>query len=870
MIYCIHPIGTAARRMTPLKHRMLRFFCLWLALMLFSGSALAYEKLERGASGGDVLAMQQALKSLGYSIDTDGNYGYATMQTVKSFQKTHGLTADGVAGNQTLTLLYSLAPAFAPGNSGGTQTSSPAAAPSPAHGVTATVSTTGGSLNLRLSANGSAQVLTTIPNGAQVTVTQQGNTWCAVYYNGFAGYAMTEFLRFSSAPTPTASPAPTPAPVTAAPPAGSTWATVVTTGGSLNLRQSAQANARVLTTIPFGTRVTVTARGSSWCAVSYGGYSGFVMSQFLSFDSAQVTNTPTPSPTASPTPTASPDASGALTAWVQTSGGTLNLRAADSGSAKVITTIPNGTQLTVYQRGGTWCFVSYNGTAGWVMTSFLRFAAASPTATPTPTPTAVPPSSGITAYVKTTGGSLNLRASGQSNAKVLATIPNGTQLMITSRGSSWCATYYNGFSGFVMTSFLYFPQDVSQPTPTAAPTIPAGTVSTAVVTTSGGTLNLRAEASSSAKVLVTIPNAATLQVSSRGSEWSAVTYGAYSGYVMTKFLTFIGGASATTVPGAEEDDPSTYKRTLKSGMTGNDVSWVQSRLVELGYSLTATGTYDSQTIAAVKAFQGKNGLSVDGLAGPQTFAVLRSQNARRADAAALSYATLRVDNTGDGVKSLQNALKKLGYSVTVNGEYDVATHNAVVAFQQRNGLVISGIADSLTLQVLYDGNGKPYSTPVEELPLDAGKIAGPSVGEIKLLHWVNEIKPTVRAGQTITIFDPNTSLSWNLVFYSLGRHADSQPATWRDTQIMNRSFGSTSWTIHPVYVKLPSGQWTMATMHNRPHLYGSITDNGFGGHLCVHFLRDMEEAQLHDPNYGVNNQRVLRSAWKALTGETVD
>jgi hypothetical protein len=219
---------------------------------------------------------------------------------------------------------------------------------------------------------------------------------------------------------------------------------------------------------------------------------------------------------------------------------------------------------------------------------------------------------------------------------------------------------------------------------------------------------------------------------------------------------------------------------------------------------------------------------------------------------------------------LQTDLKALGYHVSVNGTFDTDTHNAVAAFQQRNGLVISGIADALTRQVIHGGRGKPYSTPVSELPAGEGWMAAPAVSQVKLLHWQNEIKPYVKAGQTFTVLDPNTNLSWKLVFYSLGRHADSQPASWRDTQIMNRSFGDTSWTIHPVYVQLPGGQWTMATMHNRPHLYGSITDNGFGGHLCVHFLRDMDEAKKNDPDYGVSNQVTLRSAWKALTGETVD
>ena len=41
-------------------------------------------------------------------------------------------------------------------------------------------------------------------------------------------------------------------------------------------------------------------------------------------------------------------------------------------------------------------------------------------------------------------------------------------------------------------------------------------------------------------------------------------------------------------------------------------------------------------------------------------------------------------------------------------------------------------------------------------------------------------------------------------------------------------------------------------------------------HLCVHFLRDMDECQKNDPNYGVQNQNAIRKKWKELTGITVN
>jgi hypothetical protein len=54
-----------------------------------------------------------------------------------------------------------------------------------------------------------------------------------------------------------------------------------------------------------------------------------------------------------------------------------------------------------------------------------------------------------------------------------------------------------------------------------------------------------------------------------------------------------------------------------------------------------------------------------------------------------------------------------------------------------------------------------------------------------------------------------------------------------------------------------------------PHMSGSIKDNGFNGHLCVHFLRDMSEARKNDPNYGVANQETIRALWKSISGQEI-
>ena len=68
-------------------------------------------------------------------------------------------------------------------------------------------------------------------------------------------------------------------------------------------------------------------------------------------------------------------------------------------------------------------------------------------------------------------------------------------------------------------------------------------------------------------------------------------------------------------------------RTLKKGMKGDDVKELQQVLIKLGYQLPkygADGDYGTETINAVKEFQTKNKLTVDGIFGPKSYNVLKS------------------------------------------------------------------------------------------------------------------------------------------------------------------------------------------------------------------------------------------------------
>ena len=74
-----------------------------------SSSASSTTRLEKGSTGSDVKELQTKLKKLGYyDAYVDGDYGDTTVAAVKAFQKKYNLTADGIAGKETLKKLDSV------------------------------------------------------------------------------------------------------------------------------------------------------------------------------------------------------------------------------------------------------------------------------------------------------------------------------------------------------------------------------------------------------------------------------------------------------------------------------------------------------------------------------------------------------------------------------------------------------------------------------------------------------------------------------------------------------------------------------------------------------------------------------------------
>lgn len=180
-------------------------------------------------------------------------------------------------------------------------------------------------------------------------------------------------------------------------------------------------------------------------------------------------------------------------------------------------------------------------------------------------------------------------------------------------------------------------------------------------------------------------------------KYGSVTKEAVEVFQRRHGLTVDGYIGEETYDRLMRADALPYMATV--GDEGTDIEELQKRLVELDYMKKATGYFGDETAAAVKEFQERNHLDVDGMIGVNTKEALYSEDAIPHS---LSYG-----EKSDEVLKYQNRLFKLGYLTTEpDGTFGKDTASAVKLFQQLNGLIADGHIGPQTRKLLMSSDAQ--------------------------------------------------------------------------------------------------------------------------------------------------------------------
>jgi peptidoglycan hydrolase-like protein with peptidoglycan-binding domain len=131
-----------------------------------------------------------------------------------------------------------------------------------------------------------------------------------------------------------------------------------------------------------------------------------------------------------------------------------------------------------------------------------------------------------------------------------------------------------------------------------------------------------------------------------------------------------------------------------------DVRAIQDALRRLGYFRypDSTGIFGDFTRQAVLDFQRDNNLPVTGVVDNIT--------------ANSIFARVQENNPSDrqSIRAIQDRLSRLGYDITIDGVFGSQTQRVITSFQQANNLPVTGVADTRTVNAIFDGDRGVFAT----------------------------------------------------------------------------------------------------------------------------------------------------------------
>jgi peptidoglycan hydrolase-like protein with peptidoglycan-binding domain len=328
------------------------------------------------------------------------------------------------------------------------------------------------------------------------------------------------------------------------------------------------------------------------------------------------------------------------------------------------------------------------------------------------------------------------------------------------------------------------------------------------------------------------------------------------------------------------------KSIYKKGEEHRDIAYIQEALKKAGIynHYKITNYFGPITERAVKVFQQRYGLKVDGIVGSQTISKMKSlglieginsNEYGRNRGITLTKSIYKKGEEHRDIAYIQEALKKAGiynhYKTT--NYFGPITERAVKVFQQKYGLKADGIVGSQTI-----GKMKELGL-LNETNVIASRSGYTRYGEY--LDWWSEVRyKLVNWNDVLTIRDFDTGITFKVKVTGGTNHADVEPLTKDDAEALKRAWGGQySWARRSVIV-YTKGKAIAASMNGMPHAgidnkpsrvwvtgrsggygtglnYDSVKGNNFDGHVCLHF----KNSTTHSSNRrDVRHQNAVKKA----------
>lgn len=135
------------------------------------------------------------------------------------------------------------------------------------------------------------------------------------------------------------------------------------------------------------------------------------------------------------------------------------------------------------------------------------------------------------------GEGVRLRAAASTESAVITTTHKGDTAIVLEKAGDWYKVDYGAQEGYMSAAYVDLSTSVE------------ANLGYAKVTTSGGTLNLRAEPSTSGAKVTALPNGSVVTLTGFQDGWYHLTYNGQTGYASSDYLTIVKDAQGTAATG---------------------------------------------------------------------------------------------------------------------------------------------------------------------------------------------------------------------------------------------------------------------------------------------------------------------------------
>ena len=342
-------------------------------------------------------------------------------------------------------------------------------------------------LNLRLQANTSGSIITTIPKGTtvQVLADKDSNGWYKVSYAGKTGYVSGSYFKITKY--------------------SSTEVTKKTgyvynlNGTLLNVRPKPSTSEAPIGTLTQGTSVVIVGESGNWYQIEFNNKTAYVSKDYITFTA------PTPEVVKK-------------TGYVYNLDGTLlNVRPKPSTSEAPIGTLAQGTSVVIVGESGNWYQIEFNNKTAYVSKDYITFTA--------PTPEVVKK----TGYVYNLDGTLlNVRPKPSTSEAPIGTLTQGTSVVIVGESGNWYQIEFNNKTAYVSKDYITF----------TAPTPEVVKKTGYVYNLDGALLNVRPKPSTSETPIGTLTQGTSVVITGETGNWYHIEFNNTTAYVSKDYITF--------------------------------------------------------------------------------------------------------------------------------------------------------------------------------------------------------------------------------------------------------------------------------------------------------------------------------------------